>query len=220
MSLKDFIRKNIYISLGAARIVFKSKEQYFRNVVYLINSRGKIKHIYEKQKLTPYTEYLPCDFINLLNQKRMQYLQGYGKDNPFEIKKIKWGNAICIEIFYPEILRKAVNKGIGFLVHLSNDDIYGPTNLQMIYKKITCMRAFELGVPILRESITGITCVINSRGMIEKEIMPQQKGILYFDFNLIARPSFYAKHGDLFGILCVMISLIFLLKKILKRQSL
>jgi apolipoprotein N-acyltransferase len=196
------------ILLGVVRTVMDRAEEKMQNTVYFLNTLGQIEDIYVKQKLTPYTEYIPCSFLDFIGRRRQGILPFLSSDRPgkvFSMEHVKWGNLICVEIYYPNLLRKYIKQGADFLVHFSNDDAFGDAQFKSLLVKLSALRAVELGIPILRESITGISAHISPEGENMGHIPSGQEGIVYATLTRKNQPTFYACFGDVFSYISLFI---------------
>lgn len=197
------------ILIGVLRTVTDAGKEKVQNTVYMANTLGQIENVYVKQKLTPYTEYIPCSFLDFTGRGRKgisPFLKSSQKGSVFESNAIKWANPICIEIYYPGLLRSFLKKEAGFLIDFSNDDAFKTARFKWFLVKLSALRAMELGMPILRESINGISAQINGDGEILEYLPSGQEGIIYATLTQKMQPTFYANFGDVFSYLSLLIT--------------
>ena len=70
------------------------------------------------------------------------------------------------------------------------------------------LRAIENRVPIVRCANTGISGVINPTGFVQQKIPLGKKAIIIADIIPIQTLTFYTKYGEVFAVLCIIVSLI------------
>ena len=210
------------VQIGLTCAVVRSGKNFYQSRVYLADLNANVKNVYVKQRLTPYTEYIPFNFLDLIGKKRLgfpEYISSKNTDLVLSSEGRYWSTPICLEIFYPELLRKFIQKGAEFLTHLSNDDVYGMSHFKKFLLKITALRALELGIPIFREAIDGASAFIDAQGRVVQSLPSGQRGILYAKLNQKGSPTLYAKIGDLFSWLCVICVIFLKLGSLLRRSS-
>jgi apolipoprotein N-acyltransferase len=130
---------------------------------------------------------------------------------------------ICYEDMFPQLGRRAVRDDTGFLVNLTNDGWFGQSAEQWQHMAGAVFRAVENGVPLVRCCNNGVTCWIDATGRV-REIFRDNNGSVYgmgtltIDLPLEKHaPTFYNRHGDWFGWVCVGIAAIVLASKRLRR---
>ena len=130
---------------------------------------------------------------------------------------------ICYEDMFPEVARGAVRGDTDFLVNVTNDGWFGQSAEQWQHLAGAVFRAVENGVPLVRCCNNGVTCWIDAHGRI-REIYRDHTGSVYAQGTLTIdlplethAPTFYNRHGDLFGWGCTAIALLALALKKLRR---
>ncbi|RPF72722.1 apolipoprotein N-acyltransferase [Aurantiacibacter spongiae] len=145
-----------------------------RNAVTALSSRGDILGGYYKAHLVPYGEYLPMrGLLEPLGLSRLvagtlDFLPGPG---PRTLDLGPYGRAgvqICYEIvFSGEVTADGARPD--YIFNPSNDGWFGafgpPQHLAQAR-----MRAIEEGLPVLRATTTGISAVIDPRGVVRRHL--------------------------------------------------
>ena len=144
------------------------------NSIVAIGPRGRIAGRYDKAHLVPYGEYLPMRaLLEPLGLSRLvagsiDFLAGPG---PRTIDLGAWGAAgmqICYEIVFSGEVVDSSNRP-DYIFNPSNDGWFGswgpPQHLAQAR-----MRAIEEGLPVLRSTTTGISAVIDARGVVRDHI--------------------------------------------------
>ena len=144
------------------------------NSVLAIDETGAIRNRYDKAHLVPYGEYLPMrgllEPLGLarLSAGSLDFIPGPG---PRTIDLGPWGKAavqICYEIVFSGRVVDRANRP-DYIFNPSNDGWFGawgpPQHLAQAR-----MRAIEEGLPVLRSTTTGISAVVDARGVVRDHI--------------------------------------------------
>jgi apolipoprotein N-acyltransferase len=182
------------------------------NPVTALDASGKIVGSYDKAHLVPYGEYLALRWLlEPLGARRLvggsiDFIPGPG---PRTLDLGPWGKAgvqICYEIvFSGQVVDRAHRPD--YLFNPSNDGWFGafgpPQHLAQAR-----LRAIEEGLPILRATTTGISAVIDARGVVRGHLPMHRAGRLDGFVPPAAPPTPFARLGN---ILALAWALVFLL---------
>lgn len=203
--------KDINLLIGA-RLYMPSKDVIKRfNSILLCNIKGDILSVYLKKILMPYGEYLPFQWLDIFGKKKYfpdTYTPSKKDYTIFSVGNIKFCTPICLEILYPELIRKFCNEGAKCILTFSNDDSYIDPAMPYYLLIISKIRGTEFGLPVIRETVNGYSAIIDCNGEIVKTLEYGVKGILDYNFSLGYRSTFYSKHGDIFAFSCVMLTIL------------
>ena len=144
------------------------------NSILALSSDGEIAGRYDKAHLVPYGEYLPMrGLLEPLGLSRLvagslDFIPGPG---PRTVNLGPWGRAgmqICYEIVFSGEVVDPKDRP-DYIFNPSNDGWFGtwgpPQHLAQAR-----MRAIEEGLPVLRATTTGISAVIDARGVVRAAI--------------------------------------------------
>ncbi len=144
------------------------------NVVLAIDGQGEILDGAAKSHLVPYGEYLPMRaLLEPLGASRLvagtiDFLPGPGPQSLDLGSYGKAGIQICYEIVFSGEVTDRDNRP-DYIFNPSNDGWFGawgpPQHLGQAR-----MRAAEEGLPVLRSTTTGISAVIDARGVVREHI--------------------------------------------------
>ena len=186
------------------------------NSIMAIGPAGRIAGRYDKAHLVPYGEYLPMRTIleplglSRLVAGTLDFIPGPG---PRSIDLGAWGKAgmqICYEIvFSGEVVDR--NDRPDYIFNPSNDGWFGswgpPQHLAQAR-----MRAIEEGLPVLRSTTTGISAVIDARGVVRDHIGRDRAARMDGLVPPAAPPTPFARFGHwlaaLWAALLVSVSLV------------
>ena len=175
-------------------------------------------HIYHKSRLVPGVEKLPYPKIFGFMQDLMSDLDcgNYGTQKnrtvfPNEKLNINAGVPICYESVYGEFISEFVNEGANILFVITNDGWWHDTPGYKQHRSYSKIRAIETRKSIARSANTGISCFINQRGEIIKELGWWQRGAIRNTLKANSNITFYTKHGDYLARMALGFSVIFVL---------
>ncbi len=76
---------------------------------------------------------------------------------------------------------------------------------------LSAIQAAQYGVPLVRAATTGISAVVDARGMLIETIPVFKRDVLVRDLKKVYLPSPYSKFGDWFAWGCIFVSVTLLL---------
>jgi apolipoprotein N-acyltransferase len=182
------------------------------NVVTAIDGGGEIVGGYAKAHLVPYGEYLPMrPLLEPLGLSRLvagtiDFLPGPG---PRTLHLGALGNAgiqVCYEIVFSG---EVVDRGDrpDYIFNPSNDGWFGafgpPQHLAQAR-----MRAIEEALPVLRSTTTGISAVIDPRGVVRRHFGRLQGGRIDGTIPPAASPTPFARLGHWLTLFWAMVFLV------------
>jgi apolipoprotein N-acyltransferase len=186
------------------------------NTITSIDAQGRIGKRYAKAHLVPYGEYLPLHWLleplgaSRLVAGSIEFIPGPGPQT-FDLGAYgKAGMQICYEIvFSGEVTDRADRPD--YIFNPSNDGWFGawgpPQHLGQAR-----MRAAEEGLPVLRSTTTGISAVIDARGVVRDHIERNAAGRIDTLVPPAAPPTWFAQMGHwltlAWGLLLLALSLV------------
>ena len=203
------------------RIISKNGEKIYYNSTIFIKPNDSIK-MYHKIHLVPFAEYIPLSEI-FPSLKKLNFGQANftsGKDYTiFDLDSIGFSNLICYESSMPKAVRGFVKNGAQFITIQANDGWLGKSAGPYQHFELAKLRAIENRVPIVRCANTGISGVINPTGVVQQKIPLGKKAIITADIIPIQNLTFYTKYGELFAVLCVLVSLVMFISAWINRTK-
>lgn len=181
-----------------------------RNSAFLLGPAGEMRGVYHKRQLVPFGEFQPFPFlgrfVGLLNQLG-GLTSGAAAQAFFDLPLGRAAAGICYEAMFPRLSRADAARGARLVVNLTNDGWYKDTWGPYQHFAVNMCRAIEGRVTVLRSGNTGISGVIDPWGVVTARLALNERGRLDADVPLadpFPRRSFYARHGDGFGVLCLL----------------
>jgi apolipoprotein N-acyltransferase len=180
---------------GAPRAGTRVGSAAIYNSAYRIAAEGS-RPVYDKRRLLPFVERFA------LRPQDGPYLAGTGAV-PVPVGAARLGVLICYEAIFPGLAAGPLAAGANALANLSNDSWFEAGAGPLQHYELARFRAVESGVALLRATNSGVSGAFDPVGR-ELVRLPRAVAVAQaVEVPLAARPSFYARHGDWFAILCV-----------------
>jgi apolipoprotein N-acyltransferase len=170
--------------------------------------------VFRKVVLVPFAERIPYaeTFRFLIEPLKWNVgigMWGIGKDTivfsaPLRNGHVvRFSSVICYESVYPDFVRQFVKRGAQFLVIITNDSWWGNTSGAYQHVSYASFRAVENRRWIVRSANGGISGLIDPTGKIHDETKLYSLATIHGTIVSRDGMTFYARHGDIFAILCV-----------------
>ena len=167
-------------------------------------------------ELTPYPKiFVPIDdklggvMGRCVGQEHISCVRHFKYDAEDGWECVMVGVPVCYESVYGEYCTGYVKMGARMLAVITNDAWWGDTPGYKQHLSYSCLRAIETRRDIARCANTGISAIIDQRGEILSSTDWWQRCTLAGTVNLSSRTTFYVRHGDLVGLACVILTLLF-----------
>jgi len=187
-----------------------AQEWDYYNSALIVGADGARVGRYDKIHLVPFGEYIPfqnlLSFAHKLTGRVSKFTRGDGP-KVFRLNGHRYGVFICYEAVFADEVRNFARLGAEVLVNISDDGWYGDTSAPWQHLNMARMRAIENRRWILRDTNNGVTAVIDPYGRVRQSIPRHQADALPAQFAFREDITFYTAHGDVFGWLCVLLSL-------------
>lgn len=173
------------------------------NSMVSLNAQGDVAGIYDKHHLVPFGEYIPFgSFLGRFGLRGLAAKDGKGYSagpGPTLLDLGTLGRAlplICYEAVFPQGINRAPERP-DFLLQITNDAWFGQFSGPYQHLAQARMRAIEQGMPMVRAANTGVSAMIDPRGVITAQLALGKAG--FIDAVLPAKlpPTLYSRSGDL-----------------------
>jgi apolipoprotein N-acyltransferase len=201
----------VYFILGSPSFVRAGKGPRYYNSAYLVDPTGKVVGKYDKVHLVPYGEYVPLKRFFPFLGKLVEAVGDF--DSGKEGQILAWGDEkigvlICFEAIFPGLARSMVNNGAQLLVNITNDAWFGRSSAPYQHLSMVVFRAVENHLAVARAANTGISAFVDPVGRLLDQTPLFEEAMRSRKLPLMSRKTFYARHGDVFAVGCVVMSLI------------
>jgi apolipoprotein N-acyltransferase len=182
-------------------------DRYFNSVVSVGTATT---HRYRKHHLVPFGETIPGKAVfgwfvrNVLAIPLADQTPGPAYQEPFEVAGERVAVNICYEdAFGGELARRAAESTM--FVNVTNDAWYGQSLAAEQHEQIAAMRALETGRPMLRATNTGITSIIDHRGVEVARLPWFTRGILEGRIAGRTGATPYVRVGDALAVILALV---------------
>ncbi|MGL4722374.1 MAG: apolipoprotein N-acyltransferase [Desulfovibrionaceae bacterium] len=227
-SSNEFVRKvsqfvldeSITLLTGSLRYggtTIKNKPIIY-NSAQIITPNGEISSWYDKEHLVPFGEYTPFPFNYFLSSTSIQlggaFTEGQNR-SLLSAYGISYATLICYEILFPDLIKKQIEEGAGFIVNISNDAWFGNTGAAWQHLQHARIRAIEQSRYLVRATNTGISAVISPKGEIIKMTKKFEDAFIVEQIYVqTTQTPFYLMSKYMVYIICFSLLILFYIKKI------
>lgn len=175
---------------------------------------------YAKNHLVPFGEYKPLPWLTeplyqLMNMPLADFKRGGSAQTPFQMANQKVAFNICYEDgFGDELIASA--KQSTLLANASNMAWYGKSNAMFQHLQQSQARSMELGRYMVRSTNTGATAIIDPKGRIVSQTVPDTAAVLEGRIEGYTGETPYMKMGGslpLMAVLAAVAAVLFLAGK-------
>lgn len=179
------------------------------NRAYLVDMANHQVSAYAKQHLVPFGEYVPYQkvlfFVSRLVQAAGDFAAG-NDSSPLRLDGQSLGVLVCYEGIFPDLSRKTVKRGATALINITNDAWYGRTSAPYQHLEMARWRAVEFRVPMIRAANTGVSAIFDATGAECGSIPLGEMDSMVQTVRPFRTLTIYARLGDYFPWLCVLIA--------------
>ncbi len=158
----------VYLITGALR--YMRENDTYKNSIIVFNKNLEAKANYDKHHLVPFGEYIP--FQEWIPIPTVTQFSGFVSGPPPGKIAIEETTSIlpliCYEIIFPHL--SFFQKDVTFIVNVTNDAWYGDSAGPRQHFTKAVFRAIETSAPVIRVAGTGISAIIDRKGVIIKKI--------------------------------------------------
>ncbi len=176
----------------------------------LLDPSGRRIFTYDKIHLVPFGEYVPLrqwiKFAGRLTADIADFTPG----TEYRVGQLpggRFGTFICYEAIFPDEIRRFARGGAELLINVSNDGWFGRSAAPEQHLMMSRVRAVESRRWMLRDTNNGFTVVVDPYGRIVASLPPDTRGQLDAPYDFRSDLTLYARFGDWFAWLCVIVSL-------------
>lgn len=155
----------------------------FYNSLIVVGGDGRPAQVYDKTHLVPFGEYIPLgQLAGLVGLRSFAARDGFGFSpgaRPF-LLDTPLGPAmpyICYEAIFPGQIRRAAGRP-SVLLQITNDAWFGTFSGPYQHLQQARFRAAEQGLPLIRVANTGVSALVDGRGLVRERIALGTAGYL------------------------------------------
>lgn len=184
---------------------FTDSDQHYvaYNAAILINQSDSLQ-LYHKSKLTPGVEILPSfpgfKWLENFAIDLGGTVGSLGMDAERKVfhteQTVKAGPVICYESIFGEFFSRFVKNGAEVMMIITNDGWWGETAGHRQHFSFARLRAIETRRSIVRSANTGISALIDQRGISHNQTQYWEPAVIRGSVNANREITFYVQHGD------------------------
>ena len=180
--------------------------KYYNSMISL----GEEINIFKKHHLVPFGEYLPMKkfldpILQFLEIPMSDFSKGEEEKTLIKTSKYDIGISVCYEDVFGEEVIKGLPEA-DFLVNVSNDAWFGDSLAPHQHLEMARMRALETGRYLVRSTNTGVSAIIDQKGLITHSAAQFEVATLSANIKAFSGSTPYVRFGNMpIIILCFLI---------------
>jgi apolipoprotein N-acyltransferase len=187
-------------------------EDELYNSAYLADASGRVLGRVDKQKLIPFSEYVPLRRLLPALDRVLPYTGQFVAGTEFRgltLGQHRIAALLCYEDLLPRFARTMVDRTAAHLiVSLSNDVWFGRSTATHIHEALARLRAIEQRRYLVRANNSGVSAVMDATGRTVARSEPFSRHTLIAEVAMLQGDSGYARSGDLCAWLAVTVLVI------------
>jgi apolipoprotein N-acyltransferase len=184
------------------------------NSAQLVDAQGRRLFVYDKVHLVPFGEYEPFPLIHQVVKSVSDEVGGFHKGNKYVVGPLpgghRFGAFICYEAIFPNEVRRFATNGAQLFVNISNDGWFGRSAAAAQHLHMARVRAVESRRWLVRATNNGYTVSVDPYGRVFEPLPPDVRATADLPYDFRSDQTIYARFGDWFAWLCVIVSAILL----------
>ena len=192
------------------------------NSAVLLNPAGQRIYSYDKIHLLPFGEYVPLRGWLTFAKRLTADISDFTPGSTYSVGQIpqgKFGAFICYEAIFPSEVRRFTASGAQLLITISNDGWFGRSSAPEQHMFMARVRAVENRRWLLRDTNNGYTESIDPYGRTAAQLAIDMRGQLTAPYDFRSDLTPYARFGDWFSWLCIVITVALLGFALVRRTS-
>jgi apolipoprotein N-acyltransferase len=179
------------------------------NSAVLLNPSGQRIYSYDKIHLLPFGEYVPLRGWLTFAKRLTADISDFTPGSTYSVAQIpdgKFGAFICYEAIFPSEVRRFTANGAQLLITISNDGWFGRSSAPEQHMFMARVRAVENRRWLLRDTNNGYTESIDPYGRTAAQLPIDIRGQLSAPYDFRSDLTPYARFGDWFSWLCIIVT--------------
>lgn len=186
-----------------------SGKWYATNSATLLDPAGQRIFTYDKIHLVPFGEYVPLRRWLGFAGKLVADIGDFTPGHVYRVGHLPGGKFavyICYEGVFPRIARRFTAEGAELLINISDDGWFGHSAASAQHLMMEKVRAVENHRWVLRDTNNGFTVDVGPYGRTIASMPPNIRGQIDAPYNFRTGLTPYARFGNWFPWLCVIVS--------------
>lgn len=169
------------------------------NAAFLVTPDGATAAVYRKIHLVPWGEFIPMKRLLFFVSPLVDSFTDFSPGTSMVMLPVGshlTSTAICYEVVYPSLIRRAVQAGSELLTTITNDAWYGHSSAPYQHFALASMRAIEQGRYLARAANTGISGIVDPYGRIVRQTGIFEQDALVEQVRFLRDRTIYSRIGD------------------------
>jgi apolipoprotein N-acyltransferase len=187
------------ILFGSDQIERGNGADRYYNAAFMLDQTGVTAAVYRKMYLVPFGEFVPLKDLLFFVGPLVEAVSDFAPGSTVTMLPVHGhlvSTAICYEVVFPDLMRKAVREGAELLTTITNDAWYGTTSAPFQHFALASMRAIEQGRYLARAANTGISGIVDPYGRVIVRTDLFATTIVVGEVRFLQERTIYAKIGD------------------------
>jgi apolipoprotein N-acyltransferase len=200
------LARNSRVSLLLGSDQVERQPPRYYNAAYMVREDGSTGGVYRKMHLVPFGEYVPLKRLFFFAAPLVEAVSDFSPGTELVLLPVgaHWvSTAICYEIVYPDLVRRAVRDGSQLLTTITNDAWFGRTSAPYQHFAQASMRAIENGRYLVRSANTGISGIVDPYGRVLARSSLFEPAVLVGEVRFLQGATLYVRIGDAVAYGCV-----------------
>jgi apolipoprotein N-acyltransferase len=183
----------------------------YYNSAFMLDPAGSTAAVYRKMYLVPFGEYVPFKNLLFFVGPLVEAVSDFSPGETITMLPVQGhmiSTAICYEVVYPDLMRKAVQAGSELLTTITNDAWYGTSSAPFQHFELAAMRAIEQGRYLVRSANTGISGLVDPYGRVLVQTNLFETMVVVGEVRVRQEQTVYARIGDVAPQLAVFLTLL------------
>ena len=200
----------------------------FNSIIAVLPDGSFHETVYSKRRLVPFGEFVPMrELFKVLIPPLAELVMsdddiaaGEGTQ-VLALEDVNIGSLICFDSIYDGLARESVRDGAQLIALSTNDSWFTDSAALYMHNAQAQLRAIENGRYVVRAANTGISTVINSKGVVTEQLSPLVDGMVVEDVCANTHRTLYSHIGNfvlwVFGILLFLALAVDVSERFLKK---
>jgi apolipoprotein N-acyltransferase len=191
---------------GSDQVERTTPPRYY-NSAFLVEPEGTVAAVYRKIHLVPYGEYVPMKRLLFFAGPLVHAVSDFSAGDRMVMLPVAGrpaSTAICYEVVYPDLARRATLAGSQLLTTITNDAWFGWSSAPWQHFEMASMRAIEQGRYLARAANTGISGIVDPYGRVLAKTNLFEEASVVGEVRFLTGRTFYGRTGDLFAYACAL----------------
>ncbi|MCL4812349.1 MAG: apolipoprotein N-acyltransferase [Vicinamibacteraceae bacterium] len=198
--IEDFARETGATLLFGSDQVERGTPPRYYNSAFLVGPDGTTRGVYRKVHLVPFGEYVPLKQLLFFAAPLVEAVSDFSPGDEVVMLPLAGAPiscAICYEVVYPTLSRRAVRRGSRLLTTITNDAWFGRSSAAYQHFDQAAVRAVEHGRYLVRAANTGVSGIVDPYGRVLARTDLFVTTTVTGDVRLLEGLTVYGKMGDL-----------------------